>query len=435
MPKKKGKKKGKNKTQKNNNNNHNTSSSTTTTATTTTTTTTNNNNNNTGALARVPVLFVPEIHMNTENIMKNSTAVVSYVREKQMQGVRRMCFVSEGNSVNPVFDSLIAQVGPGQRSPIVDYIKQNLLVEALDNERLTLQFSRQNIRTLPTTTNPLVDFITHFFQNYGALTYQMGDPNTLEGFREGMEAQGLTNVESWFDEGNIVMIQHLNESREKGLLNDEGKAAAEPIIAILQQFKDGGLKGFYGASGENYSASISILAELLELIKTVIINSYGDSFDAAGKMLLPQFINKIKHGLENGIANSEKMEDEKDGLNAWSAVYLPNVSGKNAGKIKPFMQLINSARDSNIINAMIARLRKPNPPQVFVMIFGKGHFPSIQKKLKDNSHLVLDPKSGALFNSMGGGKKTRRRRKTNKKKKTKRKHKRRKRYRSRKRRR
>lgn len=412
MPKKKGKKKGKNKTQKN-----------------------NNNNNNTGALSRVPVLFVPEIHMKRQNIMKNRTTVMSYVREKQMQGVRRMCFVSEGNSVNPVFELLIAQVGTGQRSPTVDYIKQNLLVEALDNERLTLQLSRQNIRTLPTTMNSLVDFITHFFQDYGVFSYQMGDPNTLEGFTEDMEAKGLTNVESWFDEGNRVMIQHLNESREKGLLNDEGKAAAERIIAILQKFKDGGLQGFYGASGENYSASIAILAELLELIKTVIINSSGDSFDAAGKMLLPQFINKIKHGLENGIANPGKMEDEKDGLNAWRAVYLPNVSGKNAGKIKPFMQLLNSARDNNIINAMTDRLSKPNPPQVFVMIFGKGHFPSIQKKLKDNPHLVLDPKSGALFNSMGGGKKTRRRRKTNKKKKTKRKHKRRKRHRSRKRRR
>ena len=60
--------------------------------------------------------------------------------------------------------------------------------------------------------NPLVDFITHFFQDYGALTYQMGDPNTLEGFTEGMAEQGLSNVERWFDEGNSVMIQHLNES-------------------------------------------------------------------------------------------------------------------------------------------------------------------------------------------------------------------------------
>ena len=411
MPKKKGKKKGKKKTQKN-----------------------NNNNNNTGAVARVPVLFVSEIHRNAQNMMRNRGEVMSYVVEKQTQGITRICFVSEGNGVNPVFEMLINHVRPGERSATVDYIKRNLLVEALNNKQVRLR-SGHTIHTLPTTMNPLVDFITHFFQDYGALTYQMGDPNTLEGFTEGMAEQGLSNVERWFDEGNSVMIQHLKESRKNGLLNEEGNAAAESIIAILQQFKDGGLQGFYGASGENYTASIAILAELLEFIKTLILNSTGDSFDDLGKMLLPQFINKIKHGVENGIANPEKMEDEKDGLNAWQAVYLPNLSGKNEGKIKPLMKLINSARDNNIINAMKARLSKPNPPKVFVMIFGKGHFPSIKKKLKDDPHLFLDPKSDALFMSTGGGKKTRRRRKTNKKKKTKRKHKRRKRHRSRKRRR
>jgi len=136
-------------------------------------------------------------------------------------------------------------------------------------------------------------------------------------------------------------------------------------------------------------------------------------------MLLPRFIDKIKHGLENGIANPEKMADETDGLNAWRAIYLPNMSGERAGQIKPFMQLINSARDVNIINAMISRLNRRDPPQVFVMIFGKGHYPSIEKKLRDNPYLVLDPQSTAIFNSMRGGKKTRRRRKGKKKKKTK----------------
>ena len=37
------------------------------------------------------------------------------------------------------------------------------------------------------------------------------------------------------------MIQHLKESIQKSLLNDEGNAAVERI-AILQQFKDGGLR-------------------------------------------------------------------------------------------------------------------------------------------------------------------------------------------------
>ena len=404
MPKKKGKKKGKKKTQK-------------------------NNNNNTGTLASVPVLLVPEIHMNPENMMRNKDVVMSYVVEKQRQGFTRICFVSEGNGVNPIFEMLISLVGSGERSATVDYIKKNLLVEALNNKQVMLQ-SGHTIHTLPTTMNPLVDFITHFFQDYGALTYQMGDPNTLEGFTEGMAEQGLNNVESWFGEGNTVMIQHLKESRKNGFLNEEGNAAAERIIAILQKFKDGGLQGFYGASGdgvigENYVASIAILAELLESIKILIIDSTGDSFDENGKMLLPQFIKKIKDGLVTGIANPEEIDE--DGLNAWQRWYLPNLSGKNEGKIKPFMKLINSARDNNILNAMKARLSKPNPPEVFVMIFGKGHFPSIKKKLKDDPHLVLDALSEVLFNSMSGGKKTRRRRKTNKKKKTKRKHKRRKR--------
>ena len=81
-------------------------------------------------------------------------------------------YVSEGNGVNPVFEFLINQ-RPGERSATVDYIKRNLLVN---------EVSGHTIHTLPTTMNPLVDFITHFFQDYGAL--RMGDPNTLEGFTE-----------------------------------------------------------------------------------------------------------------------------------------------------------------------------------------------------------------------------------------------------------
>ena len=50
------------------------------------------------------------------------------------------------------------------------------------------------------------------------------------------------------------------------------------------------------------------------------------------KLLLPGLIKKIQDGLVTGIANPEKMEDEKDGLNAWQAVYLPNLSGKNEEK-------------------------------------------------------------------------------------------------------
>ena len=370
--------------------------------------------------ARVPVLFIPEIHGKMESITRNVGFLSSYIRTKQVQdGVSRICFVSEGNSVNPVFDSLIAQVPPGGVSQTVEYIKRNLLVEALNSEQYRLQFSGQKVTTLPTTMNPLVDFVTQFFQDYGVFTYQMGDANTVEGFREGMTSKGIKNVDMWFEEGNDSMIQHLNESRQKGLLDDEGNAAADKAIAILQQFKDGGLQGFYGASGENYATNIGILAQLLELVKTLIIHSTEDSFDAPGKMLLPRFIDKIKHGLENGIANPEKMTDETDGLNAWRAIYLPNNRGERVGQIKPFMQLINSARDVNIINAMIARLNRRDPPQVFVMIFGKGHYPSIEKKLKDNPYLVLDPQSTAIFNSMRGGKKTRRRRKGKKKKKTK----------------
>ena len=370
--------------------------------------------------ARVPVLFIPEIHHNMESISRNAAFLSSYIRQKQVQdGVRRICFVSEGNSVNHVFDSLIAQVPPGGVSQTVEYIKRNLLVEALNSEQYRLQFSGQKVTTLPTTMNPLVDFVTQFFQDYGVFTYQMGDANTVEGFREGMARQGINHVDSWFEQGNNLMIQHLTESRQKGLLDDEGNAAADKAIAIIQTFKAGGLQGFYGESGENYATNIGILAQLLELVKTLIIHSTEDSFDAPGKMLLPRFIDKIKHGLENGIANPEKMADEKDGLNAWRAIYLPNNRGERVGQIKPFMQLINSARDVNIINAMIARLNRRDPPQVFVMIFGKGHYPSIEKKLKDNPYLVLDPQSTAIFNSMRGGKKTRRRRKGKKKKKTK----------------
>ena len=370
--------------------------------------------------ARVPVLFIPEIHHNMELITRNAGFLSSYISQKQVQdGIRRICFVSEGNGVNPVFDSLIAQVPPGGVSPTVEYIKKNLLVEALNSEQYRLPFSGKRVTTLPTTINPLVGFITHFFQDYGVLTYQMGDANTVEGFSEGMAQQGINHVDRWFEEGNTLMIQHLTESRQKGLLDDEGNAAADKAIAILQQFKDGGLQGFYGASGEKYATNIGILAQLLELVKTLIIHSTEDSFDASGKMLLPRFIDKIKHGLENGIANPEKMTDETDGLNAWRAIYLPNIRGERVGQIKPFMQLINSARDVNIINAMIARLNRRDPPQVFVMIFGKGHYPSIEKKLRGNPYLVLDPQSTALFNSMRGGKKTRRRRRGKKKKKTK----------------
>ena len=370
--------------------------------------------------ARVPVLFIPEIHHNLEVITRNTRFLSSYIRTKQTQhGVRRICFVSEGNSVNPVFDSLIAQVPPGGVSPTVEYIKRNLLVEALNSEQYNLEFSGQRVTTLPTTMNPLVDFVTQFFQDYGVLTYQMGDANTVEGFRAGMAHSGINHVDSWFEEGNNVMIQHLTESRQKGLLDDEGNAAADKAIAIIQTFRAGGLQGFYGESGENYATNIGILAQLLDLIKTMIIHSTEDSFDSTGKGLLPSFIDKIKHGLENGIANPEKMADEKDGLNAWRAIYLPNNSGERAGQIKPFMLLINSARDVNIINAMISRLNRSDPPQVFVMIFGKGHYPSIEKKMRDNPFLVLDPQSTALYNSMRGGKKTRRRRKGKKKKKTK----------------
>ena len=370
--------------------------------------------------ARVPVLFIPEVHYNRESITRNLNFLTSYIRTKQVQeGVKRICFVSEGNSVNAVFDSLIAQVPPGGVSPTVEYIKRNLLVEALNSEQYTLQLSGQRITTLPTTMNPLVDFVTQFFQDYGVFTYQMGDANTVEGFRESMAQHNINHVDSWFEQGNNVMIQHLTESRQKGLLDDEGNAAADKAIAIIQTFRAGGLQGFYGESGENYATNIGILAQLLELVKTLIIHSTEDSFDASGKMLLPSFIDKIKHGLENGIANPEKMADEKDGLNAWRAIYLPNNSGERAGQIKPFMLLINSARDVNIIKAMISRLNRGDPPQVFVMIFGKGHYPSIEKKLRDNPYLVLDPQSTALFNSMRGGKKTRRRRKGKKKKKTK----------------
>ena len=370
--------------------------------------------------AKVPVLFIPEIHHNMESITRNLHFLSSYIRTKQVQdGVKRICFVSEGNSVNPVFDSLISQVPPGGVSPTVEYIKRNLLVEALNSEQYRLPFSGQRVTTLPTTMNPLVNFVTQFFQDYGIFTYQMGDANTVEGFREGMAQQGINHVDNWFEEGNSAMIQHLTESRQKGLLDDEGNAAADKAIAIIQTFKAGGLQGFYGESGGNYATNIGILAQLLELVKTLIIHSTEDSFDASGKMLLPRFIDKIKHGLENGIANPEKMADETDGLNAWRAIYLPNMSGERAGQIKPFMQLINSARDVNIINAMISRLNRRDPPQVFVMIFGKGHYPSIEKKLRDNPYLVLDPQSTAIFNSMRGGKKTRRRRKGKKKKKTK----------------
>jgi len=366
---------------------------------------------------QVPVLFVPEIHMDMGIMRRNREVISSYIREKQEEGVNRICFVSEGNSVNPVFDSLIAEVGPNNSSSAVDYTKKNLLVESLNSEQYLLDSTRETITTLPTTMNPLVDFIAQFFQDYGALVYQMGDPNTVEGIRQGMAKQGLNNVDIWFHEGNTPMIQHLIESRHN-LLNDEGNVAADDAIAILQNFKGGGLQGFYGESGDNYTTSIGILVQLLELIKIMILNSKDNSFDYAGKLLLPQFIDKIKHGLETGIVNPAKMADETDGLNAWMAIYLPNQRGENARKIKPFMQLILSARDDNIINAMIARLDSPDPPQVFVMIFGAGHYPSIEKKLKDNPYLVLDPQSKNLFNSMGG-KKTRRRRKGNKKKKTK----------------
>ena len=363
---------------------------------------------------RVPVLFIPEIHHHVESITRNRDFLTSYIRTKQAQdGVKRICFVSEGNSVNSVFDLLIAQVPQDSVSPTVEYIKKNLLVEALNSEQYRLPFSRHIVTTLPTTMNPLVDFVTQFFQDYGVFTYQMGDANTVEGFREGMANHGINQVDSWFEEGNNLMIQHLTKSRHEGLLDDDGNEAADKAIAIIQTFNAGGLQGFYGESGGNYATNIGILAQLLELVKTMIIHSTGNSFDENGKMILPSYIDKIKQGLENGIAHPEKMADDKEGLNAWRAIYLPSIMGPNVGKIKPFMLEINSARDDNIIKAMISRLNKPYSPQVFVMIFGKGHYPSIEKKLRDNPYLVLDP------HSMSGGKKTRRRRKGKKKKKTK----------------
>ena len=272
MPKKKGKKKGKKKSR-------------------------NNNNNNTGVLAKVPVLLVPEIHRNAQNIMRNKDAVMSYVVKKQRQRITRICFVSEGNVVNPIFESLIAVVGSGQHSQTVDYIKDNLLVETLNNEKLTLHLSGHEITTLPVTMNRLVEFIAQFFQDYGALVYQMGYPNTPEGFKESMEQNaGITNVEKWFDEGGGMMIQHLKESRQNGLLNEEGNASAELIIVILQQFKDGGLRILWSIR-RKLCYKYCYFSRLLELIKTLIINSTGDSFDDAGKLLLPGLIKKILDGL------------------------------------------------------------------------------------------------------------------------------------------
>ena len=73
--------------------------------------------------------------------------------------------------------------------------------------------------------------------------------------------------------GNRVMIQLFRKNLDKnGLLNEAGNDAAESIISILQKFKDGGLQGFYGASGdgvlgENYVASIAILAESIRINK------------------------------------------------------------------------------------------------------------------------------------------------------------------------
>ena len=57
---------------------------------------------------------------------------------------------------------LINHVRPGERSATVDYIKRNLLVEALNNKQVRLR-SGHTIHTLPTTMNPLVDFYYSFF--------------------------------------------------------------------------------------------------------------------------------------------------------------------------------------------------------------------------------------------------------------------------------
>ena len=238
-----------------------------------------------------------------------------------------------------------------------------------------------------------------------------------------MERSNIWDVDEWWREGHKGMIPHLEESISTKL-SDDGIPAAHRAIEILNGFIENGFDEFYGKSGENFFENIRLLAELLEQIKIMIIHSSDDSYDRISKMLLPSFIDKIISGLQNGIKNPDKIADD-DGFNAWEAIYIPAYKGgPNCGKIRPFMALFLKGRDDVVINAMIDRLSKDAPPQVFVVIFGKGHYTNYVKILKDNPHLVLESESKILFDktcpAKKGGKKTRRRRKHNKKKKTKR---------------
>mgnify|MGYP001357869084 FL=1 len=324
------------------------------------------------ATEKARVIFIPEAHENFQMKLEIGKMLIEEIPRFMEKGITKISLVSEGEEVNPTFEGSLMAWQAINAPKAAKYTSNNLLVEGLDNKNYKLEISKKTIKTLKAFPNVLVDFITHFFQNYGTVVYQWESQqqNTKQYFEMFINKQGIDDINYWWYQGNDDMIRHLKQSIDEGILKKEGVDAANNIIKMLNGFKSGGITGFYGNSGENYITSIKTLINILEQIQLLI-----DTDNIAEAKLFNMFVEKIKQGLEYGVANPQEMKNDKKGFNVWRSIYLtqPGYDGKM--NIKPFMKLINSTRDQSTVKAMEYRMAQPNPPELFIIIFGAAHLP------------------------------------------------------------
>ena len=378
------------------------------------------------ALKTARVIFIPEAHEDFQMKLEIGRMLMEKIVEPQSmkeKGITKISLVSEGEEVNPIFEGSLLHSEARISPETIKYISNNLLVEGLDNKNYKLEISKKTIKTLKAFPNVLVDFITHFFQNYGTVVYQMVDDqqNTKQYFEKFLNRQGIQDIDYWWNQGNDDMIRHLEQSIQYGLIKEEGVDAAKKIIGMLLGFKSGGITGFYGNNEENYITSITILIEILHQITLLV-----DTDNIAKAELFKMFVEKIKQGLEYGVANPQDMKNDKKGFNVWRSIYLTQIVHDGKRNIKPFMKLINLTRDQSVIKAMEYRMGQPNPPELFILIFGAAHLP-MTELIKKSPNLILDDKTTKeickKLNYQFGGIRPRRRRKkrTMRKKRTRRK--------------
>ena len=372
------------------------------------------------------VILIPEIHRDLLSASRqqlvgpHQTMVSAIMKTQAMRGQKRFCFVSEGDGVHPAF-----QVALSDRASVPDGIREyavnNFIVENVNKGHtriLSKNGSKAEIKTtLPTSPNILVTFTSSFFQDLGVLVYQLRKtelyPNTADGLVRYMRINyGFADFEQNYSNNIQFLINALQQMKGDTSLvtTSEGQGAIVELEKNLEEMKAKGLAGFYGTDGANYMNSIENLATMLGHVKILIKDSTDKSFNEDSKQQLQTSIDAIISGLK-----SRNIGD----FNFWKMLWL----GTKPGEIGIMMQAMFHARDRNIVDAMSHRMREPNPPQMFFIIFGAAHFHGMAAKISEAELLELEPASNKLYEKVmkikkGGRKKTRRykRKKTRKKK-------------------